>query len=658
MRSFLLGVVSLTLLLVPDTARAAPGDPDPSFSGDGQLIVDISGGRELGHAVTIANGAIVVAGGYRAAGSGQSDDFAIVRVNPSGGVEVRTTDMNDGDETALAVTRMGTAGTVVATGFTRLDAGGGQRFAIARYTPSLQPDLTFNGTGSGSVDFGSSSVSTGVAIDSQSNIVAVGTAAAGGGEDDFALARLDPEDGALDPLFSLDGKQVTDLGGADQGNAVAIDTSGRTVVAGSAGPAFEADVAVARYRALDGSLDDPGFGPDGWRKTDFGGGVEAWTAVATQADGKIVAAGTDLSDFLLARYNADGTLDTTFSADGKLKTDFAGDSDRATGVAVQPDGRIVVGGFTFTGGAAAHDFALARYNPDGSLDTSFSGDGRQALDLGSNDIAEGIALQSDGKIVLAGYQEPDALSGKFAIARFEGGGAAPDSDGDGVPDAGDACPSVAAATANGCPAPLNPFPAPPSPLPSPTPPGGGTTATPGADVFIGGPGRNTFRAAAGNDRLTGGPLADLLCGEAGNDQIDGLAGADHLYGDFCPGAKLAAVAGQGNDVLRGGAGSDRLVGGGGNDRLSGDAGADRLDGGAGRDKLTGGAGNDRLTGGAGNDTLAGGAGRNRYAGGAGNDKVSAANGRQDRVDCGAGRRDSARVDRRDRVKGCERVRRR
>ena len=662
MRSSLVGVVALTLLLAADTARAAPGDPDTSFSGDGKLIVDISGGRELGHAVTIANGAIVVAGGYRAAGSGQDDDFALVRVNPSGGVEVRTTDMNDGDETALAVTRMGTAGTVVATGFTRPDAGGGQHFAIARYTPGLLPDPTFDGTGSAIVDFGSSSVSTGVAIDSQSNIVAVGTSSAGGGEDDFALARLDPEDGAPDPLFSQDGKQITDLGGADQINAVAIDTSGRTVVAGSAGPAFETDVTVARYRALDGSLDDPGFGPDGWRRTDFGGGIEAGTGVAIQPDGKVVVAGTDLSDFLLARYNTDGTLDSTFSGDGKLSTDFAGDSDRATGVAVQPDGRIVVAGFTFTGGAAAHDFAVARYNPNGSLDTSFSGDGKQALDLGSNDVAEGVALQSDGKIVLAGYQEPDALSGKFAIARFEGGGAAPDSDGDGLPDAGDACPFQAAATANGCPAPVNPFPTPPNPLPTPPPPGV-TTGTPGADVFVGVAGAsNVFGAGAGDDRLTGGPLADLLCGEAGNDQIDGLAGADQLYGDFCPGAKLAALAGaaqagQGNDVLRGGAGSDRLVGGGGNDRLTGGAGGDRMDGGAGRDRLSGGAGNDRLTGGAGNDTLTGGAGTNRYSGGAGNDKVSAVNRKRDRVDCGAGRRDRAVVDRRDRVKRCEQVRR-
>jgi Ca2+-binding RTX toxin-like protein len=261
--------------------------------------------------------------------------------------------------------------------------------------------------------------------------------------------------------------------------------------------------------------------------------------------------------------------------------------------------------------------------------------------------------------VLAGYSEPSELTGNFAIARYEGGGAPPDSDGDGVADAADACPTVAAATANGCPVVANPFPIPPGPNLTPS-----TIGTPGRDVFIGLAGvRNVFRAGAGNDRLSGGPLADLLCGEAGADQIDGLAGADRLYGDFCPGATLtvlarAAAAGEGNDTIRGGRGNDRIVGGGGNDKLTGDAGNDRVDGGAGRDKLTGGAGDDRLSGGAGNDTLAGGAGRNRYAGGAGNDKVNAANGKKDRVDCGAGRRDSARVDRNDRVKGCERLVRR
>ena len=616
MRLSLLGTVALLLALFADTARAAPGDPDTTFSTDGQLIVDLAGGREQGHAVAIGPGnVIVVAGEFRASGSGQTDDFAMVRVSPGGGVDSRTADITGGDDHAFGVAFNGFNSKIVLTGFTRPHPGVTyNHFATVRYNAALVPDPEFNGTGRASVDFGTGAVASGVAIDSLLRIVQVGTSNVGTGDDDFALTRFQPEDGAFDNGFSQDGKQETDLGGADQGNAVAIDQSGRIVVAGSAGPAFGTDFAVARYRALDGSLDDPGFGPDGYRKTDFGSGQEVATGVAVQKDGKIVVAGTDLSDFLLARYNTDGTLDSSFSGDGKQRTSFTASSDIATGMVIQPDGRIVVAGRAFTG--ASNDFALARYNPDGSLDTTFSGDGKQTTDLGANDVAEGIALQSDGKIVLVGSQDPDGVSGKIAIARYEGGGAPP-------PD----------------PDPVDPTPLPPGPTPDPFP------LPPVAsqnDVFTGLPGkRNRFRAGPGDDRVTGGALADLLCGEAGDDRIDGLAGPDRLFGDFCPGATLARVAqaGQGDDVVNGGKGNDRLVGG------------------AGKDRLSGGAGNDRLSGGAGNDTLTGGAGRNRYDGRSRQDKLNAANGRRDRIDCGAGRRDSARVDRRDRVKGCEKLRR-
>ncbi len=629
-------------LLLASTASAAPGDPDATFSGDGQLIVDFADGRELGNAVAIApSGAIVVAGGYREAGSGQTDDFAIARVSSSGAsIETRTPDIQGGDDTALGLAFNGFSDTIVLSGFSKPNPGvTHNEFAAVRLDSILQPDPSFNGTGAARVDFGTGAVAKDVAVDSLFRIVQVGVADAGTGDDDFALTRIRASDGTLDGTFS-GGTVTTDRGGVEQANAVAIQSDDKIVVAGISGPPGDFDWAVARYSAIDGSP-DTSWSPDGWRETDFGAAQEYANDVAIQPDGKVVVAGSTDAGFALARYNTNGTLDTSFSGDGKLTTAFGG-SDVATGVAVQPDGRIVAGGHSFSsGGVTSRDFALARYDPDGALDTTFSGDGKQTLNLGATDIANGIALQSDGKIVLVGTRDPGVLDTTFAITRFEGGGPPPDSDGDGLSDADDDCPFAAATTPSGCPPPVDPFPAQPVPLPTPPPPaGGGTTGTPGADVFVGVPGqRNLFRAGAGNDRLTGGPLADLLCGEAGNDRLDGGAGADQLYGDFCPGATLSALARAGNDVIRGGSGNDRL------------------DGGAGRDTLSGGAGNDRLTGGAGNDTLAGGAGRNRFAGGAGNDKLNAANRKRDRVDCGAGRRDSARVDRIDRVKRCERVRR-
>ena len=150
------------------------------------------------------------------------------------------------------------------------------------------------------------------------------------------------------------------------------------------------------------------------------------SGVALQSDGKVVAVGgtgsTDSSgatEFSLARYNANGSLDTSFSGDGKQTTDFGG-AERATGVALQADGKIVALGLT---GGLGSDFALARYNPNGSLDTSFSSDGKQTTDVGALQGvgATGMALQGDGKIVVVGSGGGPTQTDDFALARYLGG---------------------------------------------------------------------------------------------------------------------------------------------------------------------------------------------------------------------------------------------
>ena len=138
--------------------------------------------------------------------------------------------------------------------------------------------------------------------------------------------------------------------------------------------------------------------------------------------------------FGLARYNPNGSLDTSFSGDGKQTTDFGG-SAGARDVALQGDGKIVaVGG---AGGAASSDFALARYNPNGSLDTSFSGDGTQTTDFGFGDLdsAGGVALQGDGKIVAVGIASGGATGEDFALARYDTNGSLDTGfSGDGIAD--------------------------------------------------------------------------------------------------------------------------------------------------------------------------------------------------------------------------------
>ena len=142
--------------------------------------------------------------------------------------------------------------------------------------------------------------------------------------------------------------------------------------------------------------------------------------MALQPDGKIIAVGGGADGFAVARYNPNGSLDPSFSGDGKQTTGFCTPNcGGASGVALQPDGKIVVVG----GGAgfgANVDFAIARYNPDGSLDPSFSGDGKQTTDfgIGSNDFASAVALQANGRIVAVGT----GPRGDFALARYNPNG--------------------------------------------------------------------------------------------------------------------------------------------------------------------------------------------------------------------------------------------
>ncbi len=166
-----------------------------------------------------------------------------------------------------------------------------------------------------------------------------------------------------------------------------------------------------------GSL-DTSFSDDGMETTDFGGYFDSANAVALQGDGKIVVVGIDFAsgDFPIARYNPNGSLDTSFSGDGLQTTDFLfGAFDAAGDVAIQANGRIVAVGVA-GGGATGDDFGLARYNTNGSLDTSFSGDGRKRTSFGGSDSAGGVALQGDGRIVAVGEG-----NGEFALARYLGG---------------------------------------------------------------------------------------------------------------------------------------------------------------------------------------------------------------------------------------------
>lgn len=221
----------------------------------------------------------------------------------------------------------------------------------------------------------------------------------------------------LDTSFGSNGR-VTTPGNGD-GNAVLIQPDGHIVTVGAreVGVNFHFQFGATRHDAA-GNL-DPTFGTGGIVTTSLGGNDDKAFDAATYPDGGFVAvgqadpAGLANTDFGLVRYTADGQPVATFGTGGVVTTDLSGRGDVANAVAVQPDGKIIAGGLaeTVPGG---FDFALARYNPDGTLDHTFGANGIVTTDLGTfDDAITDIALQSDGKIVAAGSTDQDA-----ALARY------------------------------------------------------------------------------------------------------------------------------------------------------------------------------------------------------------------------------------------------
>ncbi|NUQ63012.1 MAG: hypothetical protein HUU20_11010 [Pirellulales bacterium] len=275
-----------------------------------------------------------------------------------------------------------------------------------------------------------------VAIQSNGDILVAGNTSAGvsfGRGSDFALTRYHA-DGALDTTFGVAGRVTTEF--TPNGNYMAgivIQADGKIVVAGSGfNGATGEDLLIARYN-VDGSLDGS-FGDGGKIIADRNGTDDSLGAVAIQADGKIVVGGysgvtvggVTRPDFFLARYNTNGTLDGAFGSGGFVTTDLNGSTDVIGGLVIQPDGKIVAAGYTYRSGTF-YDFGLARYNTDGSLDGTFGASGKVTKDLGGNyDFGDDVALQADGKIVVAGISTQPATARDFAVVRFNANGSLDD----------------------------------------------------------------------------------------------------------------------------------------------------------------------------------------------------------------------------------------
>ncbi len=248
----------------------------------------------------------------------------------------------------------------------------------------------------------------------------------GDSNSDFVLLRYNI-DGTLDSSFDGDGKVITAVGtGNDYGQAVIQQSDGKLVLAGYSGINAQDDIVLIRYNT-NGSLDTT-FDGDGKVVTSIGTGNDQAYSLIQQTDGKLTVAGCSDNagnkDFAVVRYNQDGSLDTTFDGDGKVTTAMGPSQDQANALIQQPDGKLVAAGFAGTGVGSRVIFAIARYNSDGSMDTGFNGGGKNTTEIDvSDDKGNALVYQSGGKLVVAGYSY--SSSGRlenFALVRYKSDG--------------------------------------------------------------------------------------------------------------------------------------------------------------------------------------------------------------------------------------------
>ncbi len=303
-------------------------------------------------------------------------------------------------------------------------------FAVLRFRQDGSLDPAFGWYGIVLIDFvGAHDEALSVAIQPDGKIVLAGLAGRTDGTSDFGLARLNTN-GSRDTSFGWNGIVMTDFfGGNDQALGLVLLPGGKMVAGGYATRASTgSDLALARYNT-NGSIDRT-FGIGGLSIADYWGKTDAMYKLALQPDGKLVGNGMatrpdGTTDFAVARFNADGAPDNTFGWGGRVATDFFGQSDLGLSLLLMPDGKIIAGGLAFNPATNSQDLALAKYNANGSIDTSFASSGKPGLVVtdffGLYDQTLWLLLQPDGKILALGHAKHPVRSFDFAIARFTSG---------------------------------------------------------------------------------------------------------------------------------------------------------------------------------------------------------------------------------------------
>ncbi len=412
----------------------APGCLDATFGVNGKVLTNTSGSVpsstdiDEGYAISIQpDGSIIAMGHSDNSANGTGIDFAVVKYLPDGSVD---TTFGTGGVAKVSFTTVWRDtvwdglvqpdGKILVVGSAPTGSNSSDQMAIVRFNPDGTLDATF-GVGGKLIVSATTAAALAVALQSDGKIVLAGGS---------SLVRLNLN-GSLDSGFGSGGLvTLTPKGGmtayalAIQSVAIGGGSEERILVAGGTSPRNGEDFALLRVTPT-GAVDNS-FGPNlnGITSTDFCGSTDRVRRIALDASGNILTTGLVYasggfsgSNFGLARYTPNGILDTSFGSLGKNITDLLGFADSAYGLAVQPDGKSIVSGWSFDSAGSVY-FTVARYNPNGSLDSTFGSAGAVATDFASvSNYGHRLALQVDGKIVVVGTV--DANGGyNFALARY------------------------------------------------------------------------------------------------------------------------------------------------------------------------------------------------------------------------------------------------
>lgn len=397
-----LSALAAFLALSVSAAAATPGDLDKTFGSGGTVTMLIGSDESDATAVVVQPDGKIVVGGR--AGNAT---LALARFKPNGTLDPTfgsggrvTTSLVGSFDAAVYALALQPDGKIVAAGIDYLTQHESD-FVAARYNADGSPDSTFGG-GIVTTDFDRLDTAHAIVVQPDHTIVAAGDAIGSGGPA-TVLARYRP-DGSLDPAFGSGGKVRSP--GIGAGNGLVRQPDGKLVVAGTVAGGAGTEFAAARF-GPDGSL-DTAFGSQGVATAPIGSSGVPF-GIALQADGRLVAAGNAAdsygqSGWGVARWNPDGTLDGTFGEGGVVVTKAGPYDGLARAVAVQRNGKIVTAGDSRRSPPDDSEVTVVRYQPNGSLDARFGKNGIVTTSYGNvlYSYGEGLALQADGKILVAG----------------------------------------------------------------------------------------------------------------------------------------------------------------------------------------------------------------------------------------------------------------